>query len=548
MTQITARDTVQADFQNVVLTNGVTRFVLSQESDEYWVRMERAVPPGPGELWPEPIDVRIGLVTGSHHMQVFWVPNGIGNGQIGFPFTWLIPEKRWVPRNSTFLRPPSVELRPETWNSVCLRCHATGPEPNLDRENRTWETQVGELGISCEACHGPGERHTREQMELAKLPEESRPESTDLAIVHPEELTPKRASQVCAFCHSMKWWDQSEGWPEHGFSYRPGDDLDATTPIIRPDEVEEQPWLHNVLEKNPGLLQSFFWSDGMIRVSGREYNGLIDSPCYKGGEFSCLSCHSLHKSEPADLLAWNRNDNRACTQCHEEYIQESVVTSHTHHVAESSGSECYNCHMPHTTYGVLTAIRSHEVSSPNVADQLATGRPNACNLCHLDQTLAWTGGQLAEWYGYSVPDLSAGQMAFAESVRLALTGDAGQRALIAWHLSWEPAVKVSGETWIPPILARLMDDSYAAVRCVGERSLRKISGLVPKDYDYTISPDARPTVLSSIFDPWNTNVSDASERSFSPHTLVRRNDQVAMTRVFDELAAHRDEKRVRLRE
>jgi hypothetical protein len=34
------------------------------------------------------------------------------------------------------------------------------------------------------------------------------------------------------------------------------------------------------------------------------------------------------------------------------------VTAHTHHASNSSGNECYNCHMPHTTYGVLSAIRS----------------------------------------------------------------------------------------------------------------------------------------------------------------------------------------------
>ena len=66
-------------------------------------------------------------------MQVFWVGNGMGNCQVGFPFTWLIPEKRWVPRNSTFIRPPGVEHRPETWNFVCARCHATATQPNLDR-------------------------------------------------------------------------------------------------------------------------------------------------------------------------------------------------------------------------------------------------------------------------------------------------------------------------------------------------------------------------------------------------------------------------------
>src|SRR5439155_26319942 len=64
MTQITAADTVKADFHGVVLTNDEVRFVLSQRGDEFWVRMERR---SPAETSPETLEVRIGLVTGSHH-------------------------------------------------------------------------------------------------------------------------------------------------------------------------------------------------------------------------------------------------------------------------------------------------------------------------------------------------------------------------------------------------------------------------------------------------------------------------------------------------
>src|SRR5438132_13056929 len=74
MTQIAAADTIQADFHNVALTNDGVRFVLNQKSNEFWVHMERAVPALPGETSPEPVDVRVGLATGSHHMQVFWLP------------------------------------------------------------------------------------------------------------------------------------------------------------------------------------------------------------------------------------------------------------------------------------------------------------------------------------------------------------------------------------------------------------------------------------------------------------------------------------------
>ena len=388
----------------------------------------------------------------------------------------------------------------------------------------------------------------RHQRELARAGA-SKLRAKDTTIVQPRDLPAVRTSQVCGFCHSMKWWDRKEGWPERGFSFRPGDDLEATTPIIRPKQVEKQPWLKNVLEKNPELFNDFFWSDGMVRVSGRDYNGLIESPCYKGGNFTCLSCHSLHKSDPDDQLARNRTDNRACTQCHPRFGEEPALTAHTHHSSDSSGSECYNCHMPHTTYGVMTAIRSHQVSSPRIADEQATGRPNACNLCHLDKTLAWTGEQLKGWYGQAIPRLSGYETNVADSVRLALTGDAGQRVLIAWHLSWTPAVTIAGRTWIPPVLGRLLDDPYAAVRGVAERSLKKVSDLTPVGYDYTTLPESRPSVGLAVLEHWHREIVQMGTKPLFPTpALSGGTDASTLNQTLDQMVTNRDGKPVRLRE
>ena len=548
MTQIASADVVQADFHNVVLTNEGVRFILSQKTNELWVRMERAAPVAPGESSPERVDVRAGLVTGSHHMHVFWVPSGEGNTQIGFPFTWLIPERRWVPRNSTFVRPPEVAHRAEVWNIICSRCHATAVEPRVDRATHTVDTRVGELGIACEACHGPGQRHVNAR--LAERDTSLRPDARSLRneIVHPKKIDPVRASQICGFCHSMKWWDRSEEWRVRGFRYRPGDDLEATTPIIRPSRAREIPGLAAYLDSNPDLLRDFFWPDGMVRVSGRDYNGLLESPCYRGGQFSCLSCHSLHESDPDGQLARNRTDHRACTQCHDRFGEESAVTAHTHHTANSSGSQCYNCHMPHTTYGVLKAIRSHQVSSPKVADELATGRPNACNLCHLDKPLAWTANQLALWYRQPLPDLSKDQTEVADAVRLALAGDAGQRVLIAWHLGWDPALQVSGKRWLPPVLGQLLDDPYAAVRCVAERSLKRLAPhLVPGGYDYAASPDSRPPIHTQLFEQWRRELPAGSDPNLPVRSMVHA-DAAATQNGFRLLIDQRDDKPVRLRE
>lgn len=545
MTQLPVPDAVQADFNNVVLTNQVNRYTLSRKQEEFWVRKENSPAGGAAS---EAQDLPLGLVTGSHHMQVFWTPVGLGNCQMGFPFTWLIPEKRWVPRHATFLRPPNLEHQRETWNFVCARCHSTGAQPNYDPATKNWRTQVADLGISCEACHGPGERHVQAQQELRRLGRKPAPGATNLFIVHPEKLSAERASQICGFCHSMKSWDTQEGWPKRGFSFRPGDNLEATTPVMRPKEVEKQPWLKAALQKNPDLFDDFFWPDGMVRVSGRDYNGLIESPCHRGGQFSCLSCHSMHDSDPDDQLARKRAGNRACTQCHERFRETAAVTAHTRHLAGSSGSECYNCHMPHTTYGVLSAIRSHQVSSPKVADQQATGRPNACNLCHLDKTLAWTAGQLARWYQQPLPTLSAPETQIADSVRLALTGDAGQRVLIAWHLGWEPAMSASGRSWLPPVLGQLLDDPYAAVRCVAARSLKTLPGFTLQDYDFTVAPTDRPEIQTALLENWLAHAATKTSAPPPAATLVRRENPAAMRESFRELSRQRNERPVRLRE
>ncbi len=551
MTQLADLRTVQAKFNHVVLTNNGTRFSLSTRSNELWVRMEKAALRNSDTVQPEAAEAPISLVTGSHHMQVFWLPNGMGNCQIGFPFTWLIPEQRWVPRNSTFLRPPDADHKSETWNIVCSRCHTTGPEPHLNRQERTFATHVAEFGISCEACHGPAAKHVKLEIDRRQQSLPRKESGLDHAIVHPEKLDSVRSSQVCAFCHSMKWYDRNEGWAENGFRFRPGDDLEATTPVIRPRHLDQQPWLSRVLASNPDLLQDFFWPDGMIRVSGREYNGLIESPCYKGGKFTCLSCHSLHSSDPDDQLARDRTDNRACIQCHPKFREPAALASHTHHVPTSSGSECYNCHMPHTTYGVLSAIRSHEISSPRVADALSTGRPDACTLCHLDQTLQWTATHLKDWYRQPVPALPEGGDRVAESVRLALIGDAGQRALITWHLGWEPALRASGVAkgagWTEPILGMLLDDPYAAIRCLADRSLRQSGSSTPPGYDYTLALEDRLPARDSVWLRWAKRVEAGPEDAARAQRVLEASPN-GMAAALAPWVARRNERPMRLRE
>jgi predicted CXXCH cytochrome family protein len=510
MTQVVRPDTVRAPFKNVSLELDGKSYRLERRGAEYWAELEDPdwgieLRPGsdlasraastPPRVWR-----RIGLMTGSHHMQVFWTPSRFGNLQIVLPFAYLLADQRWVPLKDTFLKDPALPPSQNLWNVDCIKCHSTGGQPRPDPETRVLDTRAGELGIACEVCHGPGEAHVQANNDPLRRYGLHRAGRGDTNIVNPARLSPHAASQVCGQCHGIKWIPNSSDFAQNGFRYRPGEDLNATAPIVQPTRLAEQPWLTAPLERQPTYLSERYWPDGMVRVSGRDYNGLIEAPCYQRGKLSCLSCHSMHQSHPVNQLARDMESNSACLQCHTQFT--AKLAEHTHHRADSSGSLCYNCHMPHTTYGLLKAIRNHYIDSPNVATNVRTGRPNACNLCHLDRSLAWTDRQLVDWYRAKPTNVPEEDRTVSAAVLWALRGDAGQRALAAWHMGWEPARRAAGEAWLAPHLAQLLADPYSAVRYIAGRSLRRLPGFGDFSYDF-VGPEAeRAAARQRALEQW----------------------------------------------
>ncbi len=491
MTQVAAPNTVLGNFDNVKLELLGKTYFLERRGGEFWADLEDPEwEPPRGAIQPAPrVQRRLGLLTGSHHMQAYWVPSARGNGQLLFPFAWLNADQRWVPFHNTFLRDPAIPPSKQTWNLNCINCHATGGQPLPNQQQMQFETRSGELGIACEACHGPSEDHIRANQNFLNRYARHFSVEPDPHMVNPAKLPSKASSQICGQCHSIKWIPNREDYLENGFRYRPGQELAQTEPVVRPTRLNEQPWLTQPLKQSPEFLRDRYWPDGMVRVSGREYNGLIESPCHQRGELSCLSCHSMHKSiDRDDQIALGREGNQACLQCHTSIGDK--LTQHTRHAAGSSGSLCYNCHMPHTTYGLLKTIRSHQIDSPTVSSTLKTGRQNACNLCHLDQTLEWTARHLTQWYGQPAAKLSEEQRATSAAVLDLAKGEAGQRALIAWAMGWEPAQTASGKDWLTPFLAELMTDSYSSVRYIAHRSLKSLAGeFQTLNYDF-VGPEA----------------------------------------------------------
>jgi len=489
MTTLATPENVKAQFSGTIENRGLA-YALSRRGDEFWVNLVdpdvdrvnalRGVDVARVADAPR-VDRRVVMVTGSHHMQTYWLGSRFGRELLNLPFVWLYEQQRWVPREDVFLRPPGAGRFSELWNDNCIECHSTVGVPGLTPESEAFDTRAAELGIACEACHGPAAEHVAANRDPLRRYRLHLADGGDPTIVQPERLPARRAGEVCGQCHGVALSD-ARRWLAAGPVFRAGDELEEGKFLVLPARNADHPRMKRLVAEEPWALRSRFWPDGMVRVSGREYTGMVESPCVAGGEYSCLSCHSMHSSDPDDQLAAGMDGNRACTQCHPAIA--GRLTEHTRHAPGSSGSSCYNCHMPHTTYGLLKTMRSHQVDSPSVAAELATGRPNACNLCHLDRTLEWTAGHLESWYGQPRPALDADRREIADSILWLLRGDAGQRALAVWHMGWEPALEASGRSWMPPYLGHALGDPYAVVRYIAERSLRQRPEYATMDYDY----------------------------------------------------------------
>ena len=403
MTQVVSAQTVLAPFENVKLQSGGRVVQLTREGDDFYAEMidpeweaeqrQRDQAPLDDPAAAPRVRRRVVMSTGSHHFQTYWINGLQGNSLWQVPWVYHLPTSRWMPAEEAFVSPPGTAPRLTLWNDNCIQCHVVGGHPGTDESMKSFDSSVADYGVSCEACHGPGRRHVELQSSLAASSQ--RPTQGDSTIVNPAKLDHQASSQICGQCHSYFSFSDSEFWST-GFKYRAGDDLLKTRYV--------HGFSDDYVQGRPDLLQGY-WDDGTMRIAGREFAAMDDSACYLQGELSCISCHAMHQyEENEDQLAPGMRGNQACLQCHTELADK--IEEHTHHSAESSGSTCYNCHMPHTSFGLLKAIRSHRIDSPSARMTAEHARPNACNLCHADQTLQWTADHLQQWYGQDAVALS----------------------------------------------------------------------------------------------------------------------------------------------
>jgi len=471
MTQLPGRDSVLGQFDGVPVTMLGGTVTPLERDGRFFFEL-----PAVGARPPRRAEVA--LCVGSRRYQQYFERTDDADGITyrRLPLLWHVGERRWMHVNAVFLGPDDEDFGAyqAVWNANCIFCHNTGVRPGLTAVpggagDKHLDSHVADLGIACEACHGPGRDHVlRNGSPLARFRAELGLEPIR-DIVDPLRLGQAESAALCGQCHAQRLPDPMEKiWTylDTGPSFRPGGVLaghvkpvSRETPTVDPAE--------------PDLYRDRFWSDGTARLTAYEYQGLTQSPCFRGGRFTCSSCHAMHRGDPAGQIDPGASGDRACTQCHEAIARDG--TGHTHHPAASSGSRCLACHMPRIVYGVLTVHRSHRVESPDVRRDVEGGRPDACTGCHLDRSALWAADRMRDFWGarYERPRTrpDGAPLELAEALASLHAGDPVQRAVEAVYLGSPDAAGVPAQRGFALVHALVaMGDGYPAVRYLARQA------------------------------------------------------------------------------
>jgi hypothetical protein len=430
---------------------------------------------------------RVERTVGSRRYQQYLAREGATWWRL--PVAWDVEEQRFFHMNEAFLYPDPPGFGARTiersdyerhvvrWNDNCVFCHNVAPDPGRDPATGAFDTQVAELGIACEACHGPGAEHAAANASPLRRYAIHASGAPDPTIANPARLDPARSADVCGRCHGQRITDDVGAFLEHGDPFVPGDDLALYSSPL---------WRDTTLDGREGVFAARFWGDGTARLSAYEYQGLLQSRCATEGSLTCTDCHGMHGGDPRGQIRPHLAGDAMCAgACHARLADPEIAREHAAH----DGVACVDCHMPRIVYGIRSVLRSHRIDSPRPAASALAGRPDACALCHLEESPAWAEREVARRTRRAPIDAPDVPVMLA----LGIGGDPIERAVAAAAL---------GRTSTPErrgiLLATMEHDPYPAVRALAWRSLRAISGLERDAFDAADPPARRAEAVRAL--------------------------------------------------
>jgi len=383
----------------------------------------------------------------------------------------------------------------QTSNFMCIDCHVTNLRKNFDAATSAYASSWTELGVGCEACHGPGAAHAanpRGAALPARFPGRSGVAwGTDPAarpVVPVPAAGEVREVEVCGRCHARR--------------SQLTDDVHAGQPLA--DGFR------------PSLLETgLYRPDGQMQDEVFNHGSFLHSRMFSKG-VTCADCHDPHTQK---LRA---TGNAVCTQCHAPLKYEA--RSHHFHAPDSTAGQCVSCHMPAVTYMVVDPRHDHSfrVPRPDLAAELGT--PDVCTGCHRDKPAGWAATELRTRLGHGPSGFQTFAAAFGAAERGA-PGAVDLLVRLAADPQQPPIVRASAIARAAPLDAagaidygKALADPDPSVRAAAAEALssRDVTPFVARLVPLLRDPvrQVRLEAVRALAGPAELRLSDADRAAF----------------------------------
>jgi tetratricopeptide (TPR) repeat protein len=447
MSMLPANDsTVKGDFNNVTFTaDGITSkfykkgsiFFINTEGDD-----------GKNH------DFEVKYIFGYKPLQQYLVHFPGGRMQVP-RLSWDVNQKKWFNQYSG-QKIPSHDWfhwtgNSQNWNTMCASCHSTNLHKNYDTKTDTYKTSYSIINVSCESCHGAGQKHLGY---ISSADYKSGDKVTGSFIKLGKSSGQLEQINTCAPCH-------------------------ARASEINPKHIDSKEIMDNYIPQIPDT--ESFHADGQVDDEDYIYTSFLQSKMFSKG-VKCSNCHNPHSTKLKHI------GNQTCVQCHNS--QKYDTPKHTFHSLGSKGSLCINCHMPGKLYMGNDLRHDHSFRVPRPDLSVKYGTPNACSNCHKDQSEKALADAVIKWYGpnrkhHFADDLIPGSKLDANSeahlTRLISTKTTPDiiKATAAFYL---------GSITTPTSLNTLLSCLNHKDAQVRYRALRSLSNFLPNDWIEKVAP------------------------------------------------------------
>ena len=139
---------------------------------------------------------------------------------------------------------------------MCAECHSTNLKKNYFVEKDSFHTTYSSINVSCESCHGPGEKH----LDWANTGQTD----GNMHMVLGDDQTSQM--NMCAPCHARR--------------------VKLTKDLIPGLNFEDQYLIQNISSE-------YYHEDGQILEEDYVYGSFLQSKMHAQG-IKCGDCHNVH--------------------------------------------------------------------------------------------------------------------------------------------------------------------------------------------------------------------------------------------------------------